>query len=428
MEPSSIITVVSIVVLIFLSAFFSGSETALTAASRALIHRRAVDGEKKAILVARLIDNKERLIGSILLGNNLVNILASALATSLFINIFGEAGVVYATIIMTVLVLIFAEVLPKTYAISNPNHMAQIVALPISFIVKLLGPIVRTVQRIVRLTLHLFGIDISDQTSVLSPQDEIRGVVDLHASEGGIVKAHRDMLGSIFDLDEIMLEDVMIHRKNMFMIDASLPPAEIVEQVVESVYTRMPLWRDDQDNIVGVLHAKDILRAVKKNGGNFDIQDIEKIASEPWFVPETSTLQEQLNAFLARRAHFALVVDEYGALMGLITLEDILEEIVGEISDEHDDLPAGIQELKDGSVVVAGTIAIRDLNRQFDWNLSDEEATTIAGLVIHEAEVIPNPGQVFTIADFTFEILRRQRNQITALKIFPPKHPQPDTD
>lgn len=420
MDAITIITIFAIPVLIFLSAFFSASETALTAVSRGFIHRRMLEGERKALLVNRLLDNKERLIGSMLLGNNVVNILASALATSALIKFFGEAGVVYATFIMTVLVLIFAEVMPKTYAIVNPDRVSLAVSPLVTIFVNTLSPAVIAVQHIVRGTLRLFGIDISEQQNVLSPQEEIRGYVDLHASEGGIVKAHRDMLGSIFDLDEITVEDCMIHRRNIEMIDASLSATDIVDHIVQSPHTRIPLWRDNSDNIIGILHAKDVLRAVRRNDGNFNIPNIEEILTPPWFVPETTTLQEQLNAFRERRSHSALVVDEYGALMGLITLEDILEEIVGEISDEHDVKASAIQENKDGSIIVVGTVSIRDLNRRFDWDFSDEEATTIAGLVINAAENIPHPGESFVIDGFTFEVIRRHRNQITALRIIPP--------
>jgi len=427
MDPDSLFSAIAIVALLFFSGFFSGSETALTAASRARIHRLAVDGSSRAVRVRRLLDNPERLIGGILLGNNLVNILASALATSLFINLFGDTGVVYATLAMTALVVVFAEVLPKTYAISNPDRMALAVAPVIALVIRVFAPVVAAVQAVVRATLHLVGIDIAAQTPVLSAKEEIRGVVDLHASEGGLIKAHRDMLGGILELEEIQLEDVMIHRRNMAMINVDLPPEEIVDQVVSSPHTRLPLWRDNTDNIVGVLHAKDVLRALKAAGGDASKLDIEQIMAPPWFVPETTTLREQLNAFLERRAHFALVVDEYGTLMGLITLEDILEEIVGEISDEYDIAARGIRREPDGSVVVDGTVPIRDINRQFDWNLPDEEATTIAGLVIHVAETIPRPGETFMLDGFRFEVMRRQRNQITAVRIVPPPQQPEDT-
>lgn len=421
MDADSIFSIIAILVLLLFSGFFSGSETALTAASRARLHRKAVEGSKKALRVRQLLEDPERLIGGILLGNNLVNILASALATSLFIQLFGETGVVYATLAMTAMVVIFAEVLPKTYAISNPDRMALAVSPVIALIIRVFAPVVSTVQVVVRATLHLFGIDIAAQTAVLSAREEIRGVVDLHASEGGIIKAHRDMLGGILELEDVRLEDVMIHRRTIAMIDASLSPGEIVDRVVASPHTRLPLWQDNTDNIVGVLHAKDVLRALKANGGNAAHLNIAEIMTEPWFVPETTTLREQLNAFLQRSSHFALVVDEYGTLMGLITLEDILEEIVGEISDEYDVTAHGISVEEDGAVMVDGTVPIRDINRHFDWSLPDEEATTIAGLVIHVAETIPRPGESFVLKGFRFEVIRRQRNQITAIRIIPPR-------
>ncbi len=420
MDPDSIFSAIAIVALLFLSGFFSGSETALTAASRARLHRLAVDGSRRALRVRRLLEDPERLIGGILLGNNLVNIMASALATSLFIRLFGNNGVVYATLAMTTLVVVFAEVLPKTYAISNPDRLALTVAPPIDLLIRIFGPVVSAVQMVVRATLHIFGIDIEARTPVLSAKEEIRGVVALHASEGGLVKAHKDMLGGILELEEVQLEDVMIHRRSMAMINVDLSAEEVVDAVVESPHTRLPLWKDNTDNIVGVLHAKDVLRALKAAGGDAGNIDIREVMTTPWFVPETTTLREQLNAFLERRAHFALVVDEYGTLMGLITLEDILEEIVGEISDEYDVAARGIREEADGSVVVEGTVPIRDINRRFDWSLPDEEATTIAGLVIHVAETIPRPGETFEDGGFRFEVMRRQRNQVTAVRIVPP--------
>lgn len=420
MDSDLVISAIAIVALLFFSGFFSGSETALTAASRARMHRMAVEGSRRALRVRRLLEDPERLIGGILLGNNLVNILASALATSLFISLFGDTGVVYATLAMTTLVVIFAEVLPKSYAISNPDRMALVVAPVIVMVIRVFAPVVSAVQAVVRATLHIFGIDIEAQTPVLSAKEEIRGVVDLHASEGALVKAHRDMLGGILELEEVLLEDVMIHRRSMAMINADLSASQVVDAVVASPHTRLPLWKDNIDNIVGVLHAKDVLRALKAAGGDADKLDIAAIMTDPWFVPETTTLREQLNAFLERRAHFALVVDEYGTLMGLITLEDILEEIVGEISDEYDIAARGIKEETGGSVVVEGTTPIRDINRLFDWNLPDEEATTIAGLVIHVAETIPRPGETFEDRGFRFEVMRRQRNQITAVRIVPP--------
>jgi Mg2+/Co2+ transporter CorB len=409
-----------IVVLIIFSGFFSGSETSLTAASASSIHKLSREGDKKAKLVEKLISNPEKLIGAILLGNNLVNILASALATYFFIGYFGEIGVVYATIAMTLIVLIFAEVMPKTYAITNPERMALIVAPIINIIVNVFSPFVALVQYISRKTLRFAGIDANKNQRVLSPHDEIRGTIDLHAHEGGIIKEHKDMLAGILDLDEISLEDVMVHRKNLETINAEDNIDDIFLQIVSSPYTRLPLWENDQDNIIGVVHAKDVLRVTRKNNGLFDHQNLREIATSPWFVPETTSLREQLNMFLARKSHFALVVDEYGALMGVITLEDILEEIVGDITDEHDTLNSDVKILKSGPIVAKGDTPIRDLNRQFHWSLSDDDAITIAGYIIDQAQLIPLPGQIYEINGFRFEILKRNRNQITQIKIYPP--------
>jgi len=426
MPANDLWSILAVIALLGFSAFFSGSETALTAASRARTHRQAREGDKRAIRLERLTADRERLLGSILLGNNLVNILASALATSVFIKLVGEAGVAYATLVMTLLVLIFAEVLPKTYAISNPDRMALVVAPFVNIFVQSFSPVVRLVRRIVRGTLSMFGIDLAGRDDVLSVREEIRGAIDLGASEGGIRKAHRDMLGSILDLDEITLEDVMIHRKSMALLDIAEPPEKIVDQVIESPFTRLPVYEGDTENIIGVIHAKDVRRALRDKRTPAEI-DIRSIMSEAWFVPETTTLREQLSAFLSRRAHFALVVDEYGALQGLVTLEDILEEIVGDISDEFDQALIGIKSLGEGWVLVDGTLSIRDLNRRFDWSLPDEEAITIAGLLIYASESIPIVGQRFTFHGFDFEVAGRRRNQITQIKLRPAPEPESDS-
>ncbi|MES1990078.1 MAG: HlyC/CorC family transporter [Pseudomonadota bacterium] len=413
------LTIAAVIALLVMSAFFSGSETALTAASRARMNRLATEKNKRAALVLHLTENLERLIGTLLLGNSLVNILASALATSVFLTLFGDAGVLYATLTMTALVVIFAEVMPKTYAITNTDRFALAVAPLVRVVVWLFSPVTNAVQFIVRIVLRVFGIDVSEIVHVLSPHEEIRGAINLHHSEGGVVKRDRDMLGGILDLQELDVSDIMVHRKNMTMVDASAPNEVIVAEVLAAQHTRLPIWKDDPENIVGVLHSKDLLRAVAGAGWKPDAIKILDVASEPWFIPDTTTLQAQLNAFLRRKAHFALVVDEYGGLMGLITLEDILEEIVGDISDEHDIDRSRIRIQADGSVIVAGLVPIRDLNRALDWSLPDDEATTIAGLVIHEARAIPEVGQAFNFHGGKFEILRRQRNQLAVLRITP---------
>ncbi len=415
-----IVTAVAIVALLVLSAFFSGSETALTAASRARLHRLARKGDRRARTVYWLIERRERMIGAILLGNNLVNILASALATGLLIGWFGDAGVAYATVAMTVIVVIFAEIMPKTYAIRHADRTALRFGPALRVAVTLLSPAARTVQWVARLFFRMVGADGAAQTRIVTSAEEIRGTIELHSDEGGIIKHERDMLDSVLDLGDVRVSEIMVHRKNMFMLDVELPRAEMIERVLASPFTRVPLWRDAPENIVGVVHAKDILRAVAAGGGDVEAVDIPAIASEPRFVPETTTLREQLEAFRRQRAHFALVVDEYGSHVGLVTLEDILEEIVGEITDEHDVAAIGVRQLSGGNYVIDGAATIRDLNRRFDWELPDEEAATIAGLVIHEAQVIPEPGQVFTFHGFQFVVVRRNRNQITQLRVTPP--------
>lgn len=413
----------AIFLLLFLSGFFSGSETALTAASRPRMHKLAQDGDARAAVVDRLIGDREGLIGALLIGNNLVNILASALATSLFIKLLGPYGVASATALMTLLVLIFAEVMPKTYAILNADATAMGVGRFVLPIVRILKPGVIAVQWLVSGIFRLFRLDVDGRMSDEAAHEEIRGAIDLHHAQGAVVKDARDMLGGILDLGDIFVEDAMVHRKAMIMVDAGRPTEEIVHAVLSSPYTRIPLWKDEPENIVGVLHAKDLLRALGEVGWDMGQLDVIAVASEPWFVPETTSLRRQLNAFLKQHSHFALVVDEYGVLMGLITLEDILEEIVGDISDEHDVKVEGVRPQSDGSVNVDGTVPIRDLNRAMDWNLPDEEAVTVAGLIIHEAQVIPEVSQIFTFYGFKFEILRRQRNQITGVRVSPPEEP-----
>jgi Mg2+/Co2+ transporter CorB len=407
----------AVIGLVLLSAFFSGSETALTATSRARMHEMERRGDRRAGIVNVLRETPERLIGSILLGNNLVNILASALATTLFVRLFGDAGVVYATLVMTTLVLIFGEVMPKTYALSHPDRFALAVSPILRFLVMVFAPVVMGVEYIVKWALRGLGVDTSKAENVLSARDELRGVINLQHKEGAVVKQHRDMLGGILDLKELELSDVMVHRTKMHTIDGAQPLNEIIEELLKTGHTRIPVWTGDPDNIIGVLHAKDLFAALHAAGGDLSKVDIEAICSPPWFVPDTTPVDDQLNAFLRRKSHFAIVVDEYGEVMGMVTLEDILEEIVGDISDEHDVAASGVRREATGSYVVDGTVPIRDLNRLYDWNLPDEEATTIAGLVIHESQMIPEVGQEFTFHGFRFEVLRKRRHQITLMRI-----------
>ena len=419
------ITSAAILALLVLSGFFSGSETALTAASRGKLKARAEKGDGGAERALAITDDNERLIGSVLLGNNLVNILAASLATALFTRLFGESGVALATLVMTLLVLIFAEVLPKTYAITNAEAAASRAAPIITWVVKLFSPMVSAVRILVRGILRLFGVKTDPDSHILAVREEIAGALYLGQSEGVVEKEDRDRILGALDLGDRAVEEIMLHRSQIEMINAADEPQAILEQCLKSSHTRLPVFRDEPDNIIGVVHAKDLLRAMYKlvqagNGTGQSLSgfDVIKVAKKPYFVPETTTLDDQIRQFLRMRSHFALVVDEYGTLQGLITLEDILEEIVGEITDEFDSDEEGMIRRTEGNqFVVDGAMTIRDLNRATDWSLPDDEANTVAGLVIHEAQMIPKETQVFIFHGFRFEVVSRKDNRITRLKI-----------
>ncbi|SLN39632.1 Magnesium and cobalt efflux protein CorC [Aquimixticola soesokkakensis] len=421
------LTAAGIIALLVASAFFSGSETALTAASRGKLRSQADKGSKGAKRALDITEDNERLIGSVLLGNNLVNILATSLTTALMTRVVGDGGVALATLIMTLLVLVFSEVLPKTYAITNPETAASRVAAPIAGIILIFSPIVAAVRALVRGLLSLFGVTTDPDSQILAVREEIAGAISLGHSEGAVEKEDRDRLLGALDLADRTVEEIMLHRSQIEMVDAALPADQILEKSLNSPHTRLPLYRDDPENIVGVLHAKDMLRAMharRDEAGKTDTSmadfDVMSVAMKPYFVPETTTLDDQMRQFLRRHTHFALVVDEYGSLRGLITLEDILEEIVGEITDEFDeDAPSPFKRLKSGDYVVEGTTTIRDLNRATDWALPDDYANTVAGLVIHEAQTIPAQGQVFSFHGFRFEVVTREANRIAKLKIRP---------
>lgn len=414
-----LVSIAAIVALLLLLAFFGSAETALTVASKPMMHTLETEGNRRAALVNRLYARKERLLGSILLGNTLVHILATSLATSVAIALAGETGVVYATAVMTVVVLIFAEILPKTVAIRHANTMALAIAPLMRVVVVIMGPLVHAVYMFVNALLRLARAEPVAGTDVEAAMAELRGAIEVHATPEE-VREERRMLRSILDLADVEVGAVMIHRRTMTTLDAGLPAEELVEQILSSPFTRIPLWRDEPDNIVGVVHAKDVLRAVHAAGGDVAAVDVAALAAAPWFIPDSTALLEQLQAFRQRREHFALVVDEYGTLMGVVTLEDIIEEIVGDIVDEHDVSVPGARPQPDGSTIVAGSATIRDLNREFEWRLPDDEAATIAGLVLHESRQIPAEGQVFMFHGFRFEILRRHRNQITSIRVTPP--------
>ena len=418
MTTVDLIIAFTVVLCLLISFLFSGSETALTASSRAAMLRLEKQGNADAVIVNRLLAEREQMIGALLIGTNVANIAGSTLATGLFLEWFGDIGVVYATVVMTMLVVVFCEILPKTVAINAPDRISLLVARPMESVVKLLGPILYAIGRLVRWMLARTGFALGETAPLLPAHEELRGAVDLLHREGSVEKHDRDMLGGLLDLRDLTVGDVMIHRTEMITFNVEDPPQEIIDTVIEKV-SRVPLWRDSPENIIGVVHARDILRALQAEHGDASKIDLAAIARPPWFVPDLRPLSEQLAAFRRRKSPFALVVDEYGEVMGLVTLEDILEEIVGDISDEHEVVLSGVRPQPDGSVNVDGAVPIRDLNRAMEWHLPDAEATTIAGLVIHEARSIPEAGQNFTFHGFRFNVLRKSRNRITALRITP---------
>lgn len=409
----------AIFIFLLISAFFSAAETALTAMSRARIFQLVMDGNRRAEIASRLRRNKESLIGAILLGNNAVNIAASAIATSLAIQIFGnnDQALALVTVIMTVLVVVFSEILPKTYAIQNAERVSLALAPIVAVLVKLVYPITHAIQIFLRIPLRWFGVDNASSNIMISATDVIRGTIEMHHREGQMIKQERDMLGSILDLNDIEVKDVMVHRTHVEMLDASLPTDQLIQQVVGTLHSRIPVWEGEKDNIIGILHVKTLVKALNENNGRLTTEQILAICQKPWFVPETTSLRSQLLAFRHRRQHLAFVVDEYGAWQGIVTLEDIIEEIVGDIDDEHDEIASGIQKVTPTIYTVGGSVTVRDLNRHLDWTLPDDEASTVAGLLIHKAESIPSVGETLEFDGYRFTVVGRSNTKVTRLRI-----------
>jgi Mg2+/Co2+ transporter CorB len=414
-----IIDYVMIGCLIALLAFFSGAETSLVGVSKSLLHQLEMEGNKRAALVNQLYDSRKRLLSAILLGNTLTQIFASALATGVALKLAGQAGIAYSAVIMTVIVLVFCEIAPKTIAVNRADQLALFLAPLLRIVLWVLGPPVQAVNVLVDGVLRMFGFDIAREAGLEERLLALRGAIEIHAGEDE-VKDERKMLRSILDLGDVQVGEIMVHRRHLATIDAGKATSVIMDEVIASQFSRLPLWKDEPDNIVGVIHTKAVLRAVRAHPNDLDTIDVTDLASPPWFIPESTSLLDQLQEFRKRREHFSLVVDEYGTLQGVVTLEDILEEIVGDISDEHDPLVSGVTREADGSYVVTGELTIRDLNREFDWTLPDEHAATIAGLLLYEARIIPEVGQQFRFHGFRFEVLKRNRNQLLLLKITPP--------
>lgn len=401
--------------LILISAFFSGSETAMTAVSDRA-YQLAREGNWRASMVIRLREDKEYMIAAILLGNNIANVLASSLAAYVMILHFGDVGLIYATLLMTFLLVVFAEVLPKTLAVHYADTIAFMLIPFLRAVIILMTPFTRILQFILKTCLAPFDMKIKF-SPFIDPnirREALRGSIERHKME---FVHERKMMSSILDLEKVDIASIMTHRSNVVMIDKSMTTEKIIDLMLKSPYTRLPLYDSKPEDIVGILHSKDLLRTYRAQKGQKTKIDIKKIATEPWFIPETTNLLEQLRAFQSRRGHFALVVDEYGAFMGIVTLEDIIEEIVGNIDDEHDIRVSGIRRENDGDYIIRGDVTIRDLNREFEWQLPEDKAATIAGLLIHEAQILPEAGQIFQFHGFRFTILRKTGNRITTLRM-----------
>ena len=320
--------------------------------------------------------------------------------------------------------IVVGEQVPKTLAIREPEPVSLWVAYPLHASFIAFYPLNWMLNAVSRWILRLLGVKEAVPHDVLSDV-ELEGLVATSAEYGKLEEGQAEYIQNVFRVGELAVSDVMIHRTNMVTLNADEKAEDVVNAVIASPVTRIPLWRGNPENIIGILHVRDLLRALHAVDGDAAKVDIASLLTPPWYVPDTRPVAEQLKAFRRRRTPFALVVDEYGEVEGLVTLEDILEEIVGDITDEHDVAMPGVRRQPDGSVNVDGAVPIRDLNRVMDWNLPDEEATTIAGLVIHEARTIPEVGQSFTFHGFRFRVLRRARNRITALRIQPLSRAQP---
>lgn len=403
------------------SAFFSAGRAALTHAARPRMHRLAQLGNRRARLVNALIDRRDDVIAALRLGNMVISVVVASLTTALLASMYGAHGVLYAAVLTLALILLFGEILPRSLTQLGPDRVALFLAPALQLTASLLGPIMEGGARLVRRLLRLPDPRLRPAHDAVAREQLLRGAIELH-DETGDEKAAPDekkMLRSVLELADLTVASVMMPRGNVEALDAALPTGKLVELALASPHTRIPLYRGQPENIVGVIHAKALFRAVHGHQGALDALSLQGCVTEPWFIPETTSLLDQLREFKRRREHFAVVVDEYGALQGVVTLEDIIEEIVGEIDDELDVRVAGVEALADGGFVCLGSVPVRDLNREFGWHLPEDVATTIAGIVLHEARRIPEVGQTFAFHGFRFEVLAREGNRIARLKVTP---------
>ena len=402
-----------LIFLVLLSGFLSGSETAITATSKARIIYQKKRGNKRAGYVLKLLDKKDNVISTLLLSNNLVNILASSLATAFFYDIFGVEGIFYATIIMTVVIVIFAEVLPKTYALNRPNRTALLISPIIYYLNKLLFIFVFVINLIVRVIFRKNENDTKNND--IQSEEELKGVIDLYKTSNPDYEQEKEMLQSILQLNDITVEEIFTHRKNIYSIDSSIETKFIIEKINNSRFTRIPFWKDNPENIIGLLNVRTLNIDLKNQEKSKEII-FDKI-TKPWFIPETTNLLEQLVEFRKRKEHLAFVVDEYGELLGLITLEDIIEEIVGEIVDEIDIPDNEFKVNNYGKIIINGEKNVRDLYKSFDLDPPEIESSTIAGYILEISKKIPLYGEIVSDKYFKYKVLSHSRKQISRVEI-----------
>ena len=432
-----LLTVTEIILLLAANGFFVAAEFAIVKVRGIRIEALAEQGGRAARMSLRILHNVEAYLSACQLGITMASLglgwigepaVASLLTPLLHPLGFGDATVhtiafIVGFLIFSSLHIVVGEQVPKTLAIRKAEPMTLWVAYPLHAFYLLCFPMNWALNKASRAILSMFGVAEVSHHDVFSGE-ELRGLIDVSRQHGMVRKQERDMLGGILDLAELDVSEIMTHRKDISSINADLPPNEIFKQIIDSPFTRYPLWRGDPDSILGVVHAKDMLAHARNHPEALASLDVVSLATPPWFIPDTTGLLHQLLAFRQRHSHLAFVVDEYGALMGLVTLEDILEEIVGEITDETDVEAVGMEPQADGSVLVSGSVTVRDLNRRFDWQLPDDQAATVAGLLIYEAQKIPEVGQKFSFHSFRFEVLRRQHNQIILLRIIQAPSPE----
>lgn len=402
-------------ILLAFSACFSAIETAVTAASVGRIQKIKAEGNARAVVVLKLLKIRDKVISSLLVFNSLINTIATTIATTLIIGVYGEDhGTLIASCVMSVMIIVFAEVIPKAIAVVKAESIILFSSTFVDKTLLLLRPINFVLNVILRIFCFIFRIKL---TQDISGTEEVRGIIEHHHSEGNVFKSDRDMLGGVLDIGNMTIDEIMIHRFHMISIDADLSVKEITAQALASPHTRIPLWRNSNDNIIGILHIKDLVKSLYHNNFDYTKISIKDFITEAWFIPENALVSTQLHAFRHKRSHFALVIDEYGDLKGMVTLEDILEEIVGQIDDEHDSTRRQIVEQEKNRFIIDGLISIRDLNRELGWNLPDEDASTLAGLVMHKMHKLPEQGEVLEILNFKITICKRLSNRIQTLMV-----------